>query len=171
MKGLLLTIGCVCLMLTSTQAQEFKWDVAPQNFQRLAAQGNANWGWNGTGLGISRFFTQQSNRRIEAGAEYGFNGIAHYIFLKGGYHYTAQIKASKWNYTAGGYVLQGVALFRPSPLYMAGAGIAGSMNFQLSEGFIIGLSAGLRWYISPAYGEYALSNRFLDLPIGLHFRF
>jgi hypothetical protein len=159
------------MVCTDSHAQEFKWDIAPQNFQRISMQGSPNWGWNGAGLGISRFFAHRPSTRIEAGAEYGFNGIAHYLFLKGGYHYAARINDTKWSYTAGGYVLQGAALFRQNPLYMGGAGITGSINFRVSDGLAIGFSAGIRWYISPAYGKYALSNRYLDLPIGLHFRF
>ncbi|WP_194776885.1 hypothetical protein [Pararhodonellum marinum] len=161
----------VLLLPYVTMAQDFKWDANVHNFQRLAYQGNAGWGWNGAALSGSYFFEHRSKTKIETGLEYGFNGISHYVFAKGAYHYVNTISDSRWWYSAGGQIFQGMALFRPSPLYMGGLGVEASINYQLRPKLALGLSMGLRHYGSPAYGKYSQVNRFWDLPIGLHFRF
>ena len=62
---------------------------------------------------------------------------------------------------------QGLALFRPKALYVTGLSAITGIEYQLNDKLSMGLSTGLKYYTCPAYKQYSLISKYIDIPIQL----
>ena len=62
---------------------------------------------------------------------------------------------------------QGLALFRPRPLYVWGLGAGAEYQFWQGEKRAAGLTLGLRYTQAPAYDRYSQIRSLLEVPVGI----
>ncbi len=148
------------------------WDVQVKSFGQLAYQGKIAGGWSGGAVAASYYWKLGSHARsrIETGAETGFVSWGNQALLLGGYQYRLPL-SPKTMLLLGAQTGQGVALFRPRPLYVGTLGLVAGSRYQFSRRLAIGLQMGLRYYTCPAYKRYSSLYRYWDFPIEVHLYF
>lgn len=74
-------------------------------------------------------------------------------------------------FEVGAEIQNGLALFRPRPLYTFSTGIRSNYLFLQREKLTLGASLEVRFTVCPAYRKYSQINRVLEIPVGLLVRF
>ena len=70
-----------------------------------------------------------------------------------------------------GHLLNGLAFFKPAPLYVFGVDTRAAANFYLYQDVKIFIGAGIRYTLSPGYRQYGLIETSLDLPLEIGMKF
>lgn len=128
-------------------------------------------GWNGVGLSAGVNKSLKSNFQGMLAGEAGAAGVGNYVALKAGASLPFQLGSSRWEYSPGFNLLQGMTLTRPDLIYMWGLEQTNAINFRLKNSSGPGLVIGFRLYGFPGYSEYSKVNTFLDLRLGVRYSF
>ena len=139
---------------------------------RLAAL-NSGWdaGRNGGGLSLGVHKQFKEIFIASASGEIGAAGIGNYLAVKAGAGKPIGLGTSRWVYTPGFHLLQGMALARPHPLYMWGLEQSNAIDFKLKNASGPGFVFGFRFYGFPGYSKYSEVHSFVDLKAGLRYTF
>lgn len=103
--------------------------------------------------------------------EVGAAGIGNYLAWKAGVSIPFQLGSSRWAFTPGLSLLQGMTLARPDLIYMWGFDQANAIDFKLKNSSGPGFVLGFRLYGFPGYREYSKVNSFVDLRLGVRYTF
>lgn len=128
-------------------------------------------GWNGGGISAGAQKLLEKNFQAMASGEIGAAGIGNYMAVKAGIGRPIELGSSRWVYTPGFQLLQGMSLSRPQAMYMWGLELSNAFDFQLKNSSGPGLVLGFRCYGFPGYSEFSSVNTFLDLRAGVQYTF
>lgn len=128
-------------------------------------------GLNGGGVAVGMHQSLKKNFHSYYSVEFGSAGITNYLAAKAGLKRPLAIHSSKWIYSPGFNVLQGIGLFRPDPLYMWGLEQSNSLDLKLHGQSGPGLIIGFRYYGFPGYSEYSKVHNFFDIRAGFKYTF
>jgi hypothetical protein len=116
------------------------------------------------GLNYSKVFYKDFNYLL--GSEFSLTPWGTDVHAILGLGYSKAI-SPKWMWSIQAFSLQGLALFRPKALFVAGLSAIAGIEYQLNDKLSVGLSTGLKYYTCPAYKQYSLISEYLDIPIQL----
>lgn len=128
-------------------------------------------GLNGGGVGVGIQKSLKKSLQSYFSVEFGSAGITNYLAVKAGLSKPIAIQTSKWVYSPGFNVLQGIGLFRSNPLYMWGLEQFNSLDFKFNGSSGPGLILGFRYYGYPGYDQYSKVHNFFDIRAGLKYTF
>ena len=130
-----------------------------------------NPGLNGSAFefGVSR--ETSSPISISGSVELGAGGISNYLSLNAGVERSYSLGKGNIEITPGIHLIQGLALFRPNVLYMWGLEEKNFLAYPFDNGSALGIVIGFRLYAFPGYSGYSAVYRFLDLNLGIRYRF
>ncbi len=134
-----------------------------------------NVGWN-PGINGSFFefgFTRETAYPISifGSLELGAAGVSNNLSLVAGVDRFYSAGKGNIEITPGIHVIQGFALFRPNALYMWGLEEENFIAYRFDSGSALGIVLGFRFYAFPGYSDYSSVYRFLDLTMGVRYRF
>jgi hypothetical protein len=168
---------CYIILLLGTVAsvraqKDISADVQVWSNIRLATF-HSGWdaGWNGAGLAVGVQRSLKKNFRGLLAGEAGAAGVGNYVAGKAGLSIPIQLGSSRWAYTPGFNLLQGMTLTRPHPLYMWGVEQTNTIGFRLNNTSGPGLVLAFRLYGFPGYIEFSEVNSFVDLTLGVRYTF
>jgi hypothetical protein len=141
------------------------------NYRLAAIHTGADPGGNGAGISVGLNTTLRHGIAPNVSGELGAAGTGFYIAGSLGAGMQIPLSASDFIYTPGISVLQGAGLFRPDLLYMWGLEQSNVFSLRLKNTSMPGILLALRYYGFPGYSEYSEINHFLDLRLGLVYRF
>jgi len=141
------------------------------NYRFIASEAGFDPGINGGGIsvGYNRQFLKDYQGNLSG--EFGAAGLSNYVAFTAGLARDFRLKASGIVVVPGISLFQGMALFKPSPLYMWGVEQLNFVGYRLKNSSIPGVVLGFRFYGFPGYSAYSNVNRFLDVRAGLRFVF
>lgn len=141
------------------------------NYRLVAIHSGIDPGANGAGIsvGLNTILHHWIEPRISG--ELGAAGTGFYIAGSAGAGIQIPLSSSDFVYTPGINVLQGAGLFRPDLLYMWGLEQTNAISLRLKNASTPGILLALRYYGFPGYSAYSEINHFMDLRIGLNYRF
>lgn len=128
-------------------------------------------GWNGGGLSVGIRKPLKNNFSARISGELGAAGIGNYVAVIAGIGMPIEMGATRWTYTPGFNVLQGMEMARPTPLYMWGLEQTNAIDLRLKKQSGPGLVIGFRIYGFPGYVRYSEVHSFFDLKAGLRYTF
>ena len=128
-------------------------------------------GWNGAGLSAGITKSLKSNFQGIFAGEMGAAGVGNYVALKAGASLPLQLGTSRWVYSPGFNILQGMMLARPDLIYMWGVEQTNAIDLRLKDSSGPGLVLGFRLYGFPGYSEYSKVNSFVDMRLGVRYTF
>ena len=128
-------------------------------------------GGNGGGISVGITTALKHNIRVTASGEAGAAGVGNYAAGKAGIGVPITLGASKWAYTPGFSLLQGMTLSRPNPLYMWGVEQTNVIGLRVKNESGPGLVIGFRLYGFPGYDRYSKIRTFFDLRAGVRYNF
>jgi len=128
-------------------------------------------GWNGGGISVGIDKPLKENLQVMVSGELGAAGVSNYLAGLTGVSRPLGLGSSKWIYTPGFHILQGMALSRPHPLYMWGLEQTNKMEFRVKGLSGPGLIIGFRFYGFPGYDRYSEVHSFFDLRAGVSYTF
>ena len=130
-----------------------------------------NPGINGSSLelGVTRKIAHSFS--IFGSLEAGAAGVSNYLSLIAGVDRSYLPGNGTIEITPGLHVVQGIALLRPNALYMWGLEEENLIAYRFDNGSALGIVIGIRLYAFPGYSDYSSVYRFLDLTMGVRFRF
>ena len=139
---------------------------------RLAAV-HTGWegGGNGGGISAGSAGARKHSIRVMASGEAGAAGVGNYAAGKAGIGVPITLGTSKWAYTPGVSLLQGMTLSRPNPLYMWGVEQTNAIGLRVKNESGPGLVIGFRLYGFPGYDTYSKVRTFFDLRAGVQYTF
>lgn len=120
-------------------------------------------------LGVTREITYPV--RISGALEVGAGGVSNYLCLTAGVDRPCLLGDGHWEITPAFHLVQGMALFRPDVLYMWGLEEENFLAYGFDSGSALGMVIGFRLFAFPGYADYSSVFRFLDLTMGIRFRF
>lgn len=141
------------------------------NYRLFAVHTGIDPGGNGAGISLGLNTTLQHGMEPRISSELGAAGTGFYIAGSAGAGIQIAFSSSALVYTPGINVLQGAGLFRPDLLYMWGVEQTNVFSIRLKNVSMPGLLLALRYYGFPGYSAYSEINHFLDLRLGLVYRF
>lgn len=134
----------------------------------LVYAGSFGAGFSGVALGVTPFY-QSGMLRLEAGIEAGSSPLGWQVLapVRAG----ARFEMAPFTIEALAEAAPGIGLFRPSPLFVIGAGALARFTWNVGPRFGIGASTGVRWTGCPAYAGYTgTTYSVLDVPFGIGVR-
>lgn len=171
MRRLIAFISCMSALAGSAGAAPlpgFGIDFSASPQVGLAYAGSFDPGFSGLALGVTPFY-QAGLLRVEAGVEAGSSPVGWQVLvpIRAG----ARFDLAPFTVEALAEVSPGIALSRPAPLFMIGAGALARATWNVGPRFGISASAGVRWTGCPAYEGYT-GTRYsvLDVPLSLGVR-
>lgn len=120
-------------------------------------------GSNGFSLNAQYLHTISEEFQALGGVEFGISGWGSQLLLP---------LAARWgkNHQAEFEILNGMAVYKQGPRYVAGAGVSYVYTLFRQKKHSLVLSAGLRVTIQPAYREYSGIYSYLDLPLRIRWQ-
>ena len=128
-------------------------------------------GWNGAGLSAGVTKSLKSNFQGMLAGEAGAAGVGNYVALKAGASLPFQLGSSRWAYSPGFNLMQGMMLTRPDLIYMWGVEQTNAIDFRVKNSSGPGLVLGFSLYGFSGYNEYSKVNSFIDLRLGVRYTF
>jgi hypothetical protein len=128
-------------------------------------------GRNGGGFSMGIQTSLKSHFRAIASGELGAAGIGNYVAVKAGITRALALGSSRWAFSPGINLLQGMTLSRPGPVYMWGLEQTNAIDFRLKNVSGPGLLIGFRLYGFPGYERYSMVRSFFDLRAGVRYTF
>jgi hypothetical protein len=120
----------------------------------------------GNGVSLDALYVQSISEELQAlgGVEMGTTGWGSQLLFP---------LAARWgnNHQVELEILNGMALYRQGPRYVAGAGASYVYTLFRQKKHRLVLSAGLRVTVQPAYREYSNIYSYLDLPLRIRWQF
>jgi hypothetical protein len=174
MKRLLASLACAAAVAAAAAASPSpRWgldlSVSPQ--VGLAYAGTFDAGFSGLALAVTPFF-QSGLLRTEAGVEAGTSPIGWQVLvpIRAG----VRLDLAPFAVEALAETAPGIALFRPAPLFVIGLGGVVRAAWNVTPGFALTASAGLRWTGCPSWEGYtgsAYSSLDVPLTVGVRWTF
>lgn len=154
--------------LSSTvKSQEISLSVT--NFNTILEGGNFRTGHKNNSFAITYIQPLKSHLSWLAGAETGLMSWGANVVSNLGLQYSHEI-AGQWSWLATFTTQQGIALFKPSVLYVWGVTSTAGLAYTLKNQSAIVFSTGLRFTDCPAYNNYSTISNYLDIPLQLSYR-
>jgi len=121
-------------------------------------------GGNGLSLDVSFVHSVSEQLRVLGGVELGTTGWGNQVLVP---------LAARWGtvHQAELELLNGMALYRQGPRYVAGGGIYYVYTLFSQKKHRLVLSAGLRLTVQPSYREFSGIYSYLDLPLRIRWQF
>lgn len=141
------------------------------NYRLAAVHTGLDPGGNGAGISLGLNTTLHQGMEPRISGELGAAGTGFYIAGSAGAGIRIPFSSPGFVYTPGINVLQGAGLFRPDLLYMWGLEQSNVISFRLKNASMPGILLALRYYGFPGYSVYSEVNHFLDLRLGMVYRF
>ncbi|MGW8314407.1 MAG: hypothetical protein ACWGNV_02315 [Bacteroidales bacterium] len=141
------------------------------NVRLATSHSGGDAGWNGSGISVGVQKLMENNFQAMASGEIGAAGIGNYLAAMAGIGRPIGLGSTRWVYTPGLQLLQGMTLSRPRPLYMWGLEQFNAIDFKLKKSSGPGLVLGFRCYGFPGYSEFSNINTFFDLRAGVRYTF
>jgi|GEM_PF-2701135 len=164
-----------CLLISAgilSAQQRMSFEVGAWTNYRLASvHTGIDPGVNGAGISLGMNTTLHNRLAPRLSGELGAAGTGFYIAGSAGAGIEIPFSSSGLVYIPGISILQGAGLFRPGLLYMWGAEQSNIVSYRLNNGSLPGLLLAFRFYGFPGYATYSEINHFLDLRLGLVYRF
>lgn len=164
-----LVVFCWAVQL---QAQE-KWGVDVEswmNVRMLANNSGVDVGKNGAGIGVGFERGFKSTYNYQVSGEFGAAGVGNYLGTSFGISRDIFLKSRTSNAIEAS-VLQGLALFKPTPIYMYGVEIKNTLDIPTKNKTGPGVILALRYYHFPGYATYSAINSFVDIRLGFRYLF
>lgn len=141
------------------------------NYRLAAVHSGTDPGLNGAGISVGLNTTIHNRFEPRISGELGAAGAGFYIAGIAGAGIQISFASPDLVYTPGINLLQGAGLFRPNLLYMWGIEQTNVISLKLKNASMPGVLLAMRYNGFPGYAAYSEINHFLDLRIGLNYRF
>jgi hypothetical protein len=141
------------------------------NVRLATLQSGWDAGRNGGGFSVGVQTSLKSHFRAIASGELGAAGVGNYLAVKGGINRPLALGSSRWTFSPGLNLIQGMALSRPNPLYMWGIEQANAFDLRFKNASGPGLLVGFRMYGFPGYVPYSKVRSYFDLRAGVRYTF
>ncbi len=128
-------------------------------------------GMNGAALSAGMYIPLSNSWNTAVAAEFGAAGSGNYTALSAGFQKMVSLKIPGMVFCPEMNILQGMALFRPSSIYMLGLEQVNFFGFNFRNGSRAGLILGLRYYGFPGYASFSNIYDFLDIKTGIRYQF
>lgn len=166
--------ACLCLVAFTTLYSQHSMQLftgVGLKYKLMENSASVHPGINGSSLelGITRATARPIS--ISASVETGAGGVSNYLSLHAGIVRPCLTGNGRIEITPGIHVIQGVGLFKPYVLYLWGLEENNFIAYRFDKGSALGMVIGFRLYAFPGYSDYSSVHRFLDLNMGIRFRF
>jgi hypothetical protein len=165
-RGLLIISSVLMLLSASVKGQELS--IYGNSLNGIMTDNTFAGGSRGISLGINYLKPLKDDFKWLAGMEFNSVSWGNNFVSNLGVSYAKPI-SGKWSWSITASTQQGVALFKPSPLYSWGLSGIAAISFQLTAKSAICLGSGLKYYDCPEYARYSLISHYLDFPVEIHY--
>ena len=141
------------------------------NYRFLTNQFTPDPGINGAALSVGVQRSISRNWHSGLAAEFGAAGAGNYFAVAAGITREVHAKSTSLVFKPGINLLQGMALFKPDPIYIWGLEQANFFGFRLKNGSAPGVILGVRYYGFPGYAAYSETSSFMDIRAGIRYMF
>jgi len=133
---------------------------------------NLIWEPGMNGGGISVFFNRQkySKLNLSLSGEYAMTTWGHQAFFGIGINRT-WLSLNRFELNTFGHMLNGMAFFKPGPIYVFGIDARAAANFYLYQNTKLFIGTGPRYTLAPGYRKYGLIETSFDLPLEIGLKF
>ena len=126
------------------------------------------------GGGVSIFYNRQKFNKlnISLSGEYAISTWGHQAFFGLGINRT-WVEWERFGLNTFGHLLNGLAFYKPNPLYVVGFDTRIVANLYLRQKLKVFIGTGIRYTLCPGYSKYGLIETSLDIPleIGIKYNF
>ena len=162
-------ISALFLISSSLQAQNFQTSVFGSmglGYQ-LEDKNVYEPGFSGAGIRFDRIQIIDSSRfSIVNGLEYSFTAWGSQILMNNGFGLEILTK-NKFSVKATFSAMNGIALFKPKPLYTGAFDLRSEIYYALKQNLSLYLAFGFRYSVCPGYRDYGPIWSYSDVPFGL----
>ena len=124
----------------------------------------------GTGFSMNYGFYHTNHVRLTGGVEFQGNSWANHVLVNAGISY-ALITKPKYQAEIQLIAGNGLALFKPSPMYSFSPEANVFLNYITKRNNQWGIGTGIQYMITPAYETISPVYRMWTLPVHLRYRF
>lgn len=164
----LLIVATLSLISTEGQSQEVGF-----SFLSYPSPGyNLVWEPGMNGSGVSFFINRHKFKKLNLSlsGEYAMTTWGHQAFFGLGINRT-WLSLNRFEMNTYGHLLNGLAFFKPGPIYVFGVDTRAAANYYLYNDVKIFLGLGLRYTLAPGYRQYGLIETSIDLPVEFGMKF
>ncbi len=124
------------------------------------------------GGGISIFYNRQKFKRLNLSlsGEYAMSTWGHQTFVGLGINRT-WVEWERFGLNTYGHLLNGLAFYKPKPLYVFGVDTRIVANFYIRQKLKVFIGTGIRYTLCPGYSKYGLIETSLDIPLEIGMKY
>jgi len=165
---ILFILSCLFVALQQGRTQEFGFSAL--SYPSLGYNLVFEPGMNGGGMTLFVNRQRYDKLNLSLSGEFALSTWGNQTFLGVGINRT-WLSLNRFEMNTYFHFLNGLALYKPKPLYVFGADTRAAANFYLYQDIKLFLGFGIRYTLCPAYRQYGLIETSFDLPIELGIKF
>lgn len=166
-KTYIISIILIVYGLQNVLSQEIVVGITP--YQLITAGNQFDNGSGGTAFEFAYRKSLKTNFKWYAGVEAGTALWGTQLLGSAGVVYEKPL-SSVWSWEATAGLQQGIALFKPAPLYTGGLTTTIGIQASISKKSSLAFNTGLRYVFCPGYTSYSSIAASLQIPLSFSYR-